>query len=102
MSENYECHITMRGTPEYCKVVTEEIGWKFSSIAGDPVLGDDTFCYATKHFAKTKTLDEVKEQIKKAVEHLEKAKYLKVVREKIEYILYDSRWKITNEDLKYA
>lgn len=45
----YELHITLLGAVSVVREMVEEIGWKFSSIEDDPVLGKGVRCYATTH-----------------------------------------------------
>ena len=87
----YECHVTFVDDP-YIKVAVTPIAdiqnWKTSRIAGDPVLGDKTFFYATKHSNDYKSL---KSDLKKFVSCFDKSR---IVREKIEMIVYDTKRKL--------
>jgi len=51
----FECHITVQCLMhriDFLRSYIETYGWSFSRIAGDPLLGDFIFCYATNHFDK--------------------------------------------------
>ena len=85
---NFECHITIDApsTTELRQLV-EIYGWTFSCIAGDPVLGQKEFCYATNHF------DDKQVAVDMA---LDRASYIRargyaVVRVKVEEIVFDTR-----------
>lgn len=92
MKEYYECHVTIESANQYMtatKVVG--VGWTFSAIDGDPVLGKGVKCYATKHFNSSKnTLDEVIAMVDFAAESINDP-VSKVVRRKVELVLYDNR-----------
>lgn len=92
MSEYYECHITMQGNNKELKSFLANYGWKYSAIAGDPVLGGNLYYYATKHFASIDSEQDVVDKTKAMSEILRKSDY-DVVRHKVEYIVFDSRWK---------
>ena len=90
MSEYYECHITMRGDKAIIQPLVEKAGWKFSCIDGDPVLGDGILCYATKHYSHNEAKDWVVLCMNRAAEEL---KECNVIRQKVEFVLYDTKWK---------
>lgn len=89
----YECHITVSvAHADIATDVAKLFGWKTSEIARDPLLGDDTFFYLTKHDrsgVKLRTNMEV------AAMQLE-ARGVPVLRQKIEHIIFDTK---TNTDL---
>lgn len=51
----YECHLTFEA--KWAKQIEEAsdaltqagVPWKFSKIDGDPILGENIYCYLTKH-----------------------------------------------------
>jgi hypothetical protein len=92
----YECHITINPFhaplthPESCEGTVHRIGWGFSRIYGDPILGKGKFQYATKHFPHDEGMTSVLEQLHKAASLLRGAQWT-VVREKIELVLYDTK-----------
>ena len=92
----YECHITVDPFdaplthPESCEGTVYRIGWNFSRITGDPILGNGKYQYATKHFAHDDSFEWVLQQLRKAASLLREAGW-KVVREKIELVLYDTK-----------
>lgn len=51
----YECHLTFEAKwaeiieTAAANLAERGVHWKFSIIAGDPVLGDKAYCYLTKH-----------------------------------------------------
>ena len=92
MKEYYEAHITMLGKPATIKPLVESLGWKFSAIDGDPVLGPGLKCYATTFFNPKKLSKE------KAINELDNAAItlayqhgVKVTRRKIELVIFDDR-----------
>ena len=85
---DFECHITIDAprTTELRQLV-ELYGWSFSSINGDPLLGQKQYSYATNHF------DDKQVAIDMA---LDRASYIRargyaVVRVKVEEIVFDTR-----------
>ena len=89
----YEAHITIIGEPNYLlKSAIENMGWKFSAIDGDPSLGEGVKCYATKHFKASKDKEEVLSELHSAAYILSNNRLnIKVVRKKIELVIYDDR-----------
>jgi hypothetical protein len=88
----YECHITCADhvEPRALKLEIESYAWKFSRIAGDPTLGIETFCYATKHLDAKLPLDRVIMRMNAVARALECSGFT-VVRQKVELVMYDSR-----------
>lgn len=88
MPESYECHITVSvADAETATNVAKMGGWKTSEIARDPLLGEDTYFYLTCH-AKEYTF--ILGKMKTCSAALE-SKGVKVIREKIERIVYDTK-----------
>lgn len=88
--ESYECHITVSvADAAMATGVATSGGWKTSEIARDPVLGDDTHFYLTCH-ATDYTF--ILGKMKTAVGVLQSSG-VKVIREKIERIVYDTKGK---------
>lgn len=85
----YECHITI-DTANSCRRDVEALGWSFSQIAGDPILGKGRYSYATQHFIPERTLEYVIQRLQEAVSLLRGAGWL-VVREKVELVLHDKK-----------
>lgn len=90
----YECHITMAPSKGHVRdavrYIVEALGWKFSSIEGDIVLGDGIKWYATKHFNSRKLgNDEVITQLHLTANYLKHT--IEVVRRKVELVIYDDR-----------
>ena len=90
---NFECHVTIKTDDlhkELLQAIIESVGgWSFSSIAGDPLLGKDTFCYATAHFDDPM---EALVQTTAVSEALAKASvWFHVIRRKIELVISDER-----------
>lgn len=90
----YELHITMEAADsterEKVQLKVEDLGWKFSAIDGDIVLGGGVKLYATKHLnAKldephvVRFLHDVADEIKTAG--------ITVTRRKVERVIYDDR-----------
>jgi len=86
----YECHITLEGNSNEIKTHVEELKWKFSSISGDIILGDGVKCYATRHFNTKLSFTKVFEKLMDTAYELEN-KGIKVIRRKVEHVLYDDR-----------
>lgn len=105
---NYECHITMESngllSPAGIKDVVETSGWSFSQIDGDPQLGKGVKCYATNHFNFSEAGVEAVQQSIVLNEldtyvDLYKSRGAKVIRKKIEKIVYDVQ---INDETKQA
>ena len=88
----YECHITLKDSlpRDYVRQQVEEFNWKFSAIDGDPILGNETFCYATRHYPESKPKDEVIKDMNDMAVRLAKDE-IEVVREKVELVIYDTK-----------
>lgn len=91
VSRGYECHVTVaKPTAKGGRVLLEHIaqrdgdGWKTSCIEGDPLLGPKTYFYFTCH-------DTDLTQIKKKMANLCERLKGRVLRAKIEEIMYDWR-----------
>lgn len=87
---SYEIHVTCYARDA---VVMKEMAahavfpWKFSQIAGDPILGDDTYAYLTAHRS---TESSARAALADCVADLKRRK-ITIVREKIEEIIHDVR-----------
>ena len=85
---NYECHIT---TTVASAAVAEEIasrcGWKTSEIKRDPLLGDGSHFYLTRH---STSHQRIFDEMKYAAAEL-RLYGATVLREKIELIVYDTK-----------
>lgn len=64
--------------------------WKYSAIAGDIVLGDDIKFYLTKHYQAKEMPEEIINDIKKVSAWATEDGF-KVIRSKLELILYDTK-----------
>jgi hypothetical protein len=87
----YEAHITMMGERDQVQLLVEGLGWKFSCIDGDPVLGAGVKCYAT-HFMNPRrfTRSEAINDLNIVADKLESMGAI-VTRRKIEEVIYDDR-----------
>lgn len=92
MKEYYECHITIESANQHMsEMKVMSVGWTFSAIDGDPVLGKGVKCYATKHFNSTKnSLEEVIAFVDFAAAAINDS-VSKVIRRKVELVVYDTR-----------
>lgn len=93
MKQNYyEVHITFEcKDKETAKKVINANKWIFSSIDNDITLGQGIKCYATRHFNKRKSVDYVKDCIIDMDYLLVKDANVKVLRHKIELVIYDKK-----------
>ena len=90
MKNYYECHITMLGDPKTLKPIVERTGWKFSAIDGDIVTGPGVKCYATKMYSVIQNEERCLQQLMGTSQELKKSG-VKVIRRKIERVIYDDR-----------
>ncbi|CAN7603481.1 hypothetical protein [Bosea sp. LjRoot237] len=96
MKSYYECHVTMEAPAadndnrQRVKAAVDAIGWKFSAIEGDIVLGDGVKLYATRHFNTRLGDDRVVSLLHDAADTLA-AQSINVVRRKVERVLFDDR-----------
>ena len=87
----FECHITVNKPKTPFKIsclekLGKKYGWATSMIDGDPVMGDKVFFYFTRYSNNlNKILNEMAEFSNLIPE--------RVVRQKVEQIVYDSRLK---------
>jgi hypothetical protein len=90
----YECHITLGLHPVSAKGLIEALGWKYSMIEGDPVLGTGYREYATR-IASVKVNEAVviaeMDYIASVLAH----RGFNVLRQKIELVIYDTKGKET-------
>lgn len=91
----YETHVTMEepfGSFEHrvAEKITRERNWKFSMIAGDINLGDGVKLYATRQYNARLGDSTVIGYLNTMADTLE-ANGIKVVRRKVERVLYDDR-----------
>ncbi len=91
MKEYYECHITMIGDPTLIEAATQQTLWKFSCIEGDPDLGDGVKCYATRQYNKKDTIVAISYRMEETAKLIKKKSNCRILRQKIEYVLYDVR-----------
>jgi len=88
----FECHVTMNGDPTMIKPIVETSKWTFSAIDGDPDLGNGVKCYATKQYNERSGLPAAIGAVSVIAEVLQKAG-VNVVREKVEMVVYDRRYR---------
>lgn len=91
--EYYECHVTMKVEERHLldvKYVVNIEGWTFSKIDGDIDLGVGVKCYATHQYSKRVELSDVKERMEEMAV-LCAGQTAKILRKKIEVIIYDVR-----------
>ena len=85
----YECHITTElpvDTSFYSELAKEH-GWKTSYIVGDPLLGDRGFFYFTSYDSNFDRMFSRMERMAMQIPG-------KVLRKKIEQIVYDTKRKL--------
>jgi hypothetical protein len=90
----FECHITMSRSdgPAALNVSAEyshlEGGlWKYSQIDGDPVMGQQVFCYLTRYDTSYVRLYSAMKTLVAALPQ----NGVNVLRQKIELIMYDTK-----------
>ncbi len=91
----FECHVTVSADPQinsrgFLELTAKTFGWKTSVIDGDAVLGQYPYFYFTKH---NKDFKEIFDQM----EYLDvtlTSNDVKVIRKKIELIIYDTKMKV--------
>lgn len=90
--QHFECHITTRTSfAETATAIANDLHWKTSEIARDPVLGNDTYFYLTTHDNdKQRMLTRMNECANRMREA-----GIEVVREKIEEIIHDTKLGLT-------
>lgn len=91
----FEAHITFNSQlygDFLDKIAGPKFGWKYSVIAGDPVLGKDTFCYLSKHDTEPRALYVSMHDVATKLQSVGVA----VLRMKIEEVLYDTKTNISN------
>lgn len=92
MSRKFECHLTYDKiyAPEV-KAIAELTGWAFSIIDGDPVMGQNPYCYLTSYDMDGKFL------LRRARTIAYGAGYtVSPLRLKVEEILFDTKTKLDN------
>lgn len=88
----FEAHVTMEAPPSEAPRVAaavKAIGWRFSAINGDPILGDGVKMYATTHWNERIGIEVAVRRLHQAAGML--GAQHKVVRRKVELVLYDDR-----------
>ena len=86
----YETHVTFEGDNAMGESVVNLMGWRYSRIDGDPVVGEGVRQYATKHFNLRQHEEHIWEEMTQVKHNLE-VRGLKVTRMKIEKVLRDER-----------
>lgn len=93
MADLYECHVTVnKPTTASDRKLLDDVAvylhWKTSEIDGDPVLGRKLHYYFTSHGDDFEVL---RQRMLRLSQHL-RDRDVKIVREKIEKIVYDVRY----------
>jgi hypothetical protein len=88
MKEYYELHVTFEA-PDNC-VLPEFRGWSHSAISGDIVLGAGRKQYLTQHAHREANVQDLISGMEGIASAL-KTCGLKVLRTKVERVIYDSR-----------
>ena len=84
----FEIHVTMPAeSKERTTEILGQVGFKFSALKGDPIMGDDLLFYGTAH---TRTEDQAHLKLAQATKALEDSG-ITVLRRKIEHVIFDSR-----------
>lgn len=94
VKQYYECHITLSAEERFkahLKDAVLELGWKFSSIDGDPVTGPGVKHYATRHYNAKLPSQVVLNWLHRAADKLHLEEGFTVTRRKVELVIYDDR-----------
>lgn len=84
----HECHITVpQSFSEKASQVAKVLGWKTSEIARDPIMGEETFFYLTRHADKADDLF----QLALHCESVLRINQVPTLRTKIERIVFDTK-----------
>lgn len=84
----YECHITIQvKDAEIGEKVAAAHCWKTSEIKRDPVLGDGSHFYLTRHSKNFLDMVDRMELISAAL----RKEAVEILRQKIEHIVYDTK-----------
>jgi hypothetical protein len=86
----YECHITLGLHPISAQPLIEALGWKYSCIEGDPVLGTGYHEYATRHASTRVGESRIIAEMSYIAGVLAHAGF-NVVRQKVELVIYDTK-----------
>lgn len=84
----FEAHITYDANHAFAVENFKGDGWKFSKIDGDPVLGQQLFCYLTAHGDYAKELLAGMQQRALVISSLFGVQPLRM---KIERVIYDTK-----------
>lgn len=94
----YECHITiegprLRGPNLKLQNLIESLGWKYSVIDGDIVLGPGFKYYATRHYNAKYGEQYIIDELCNVAEFISRniTKEEKVVRRKCEFVVFDDK-----------
>lgn len=88
MKPYYECHITFEG--DNGEAIVKSLGWAYSRIDGDPVMGKGVRQYAIIQANQRNPQDQVAKLLM-ATANAMRERGLKVTRIKIELVLFDQR-----------
>lgn len=88
-AEYWEAHVTMKCTGAEREHV-EALGWTYSNITDDPVLGPGEKCYATRQFNAKRSHGFVVMEVHSAANVLAR-RGVTVLREKVERVVYDRK-----------
>lgn len=94
MTRYYECHVTLKAPPggdrRRLREHVEHLGWKFSAIDGDPVMGPGVKCYATMLYNARLGDEEVLRRLHRTAAVLSRGGW-EVTRRKVELVIHDDR-----------
>lgn len=85
----FEAHITI--AKDHAAFIEREVapavGWSFSQIDGDPIMGQQPYCYLTHYSPDGRKLREAAEMVSAIL----KAHRIPTLRIKVEQILFDTK-----------
>lgn len=86
----FECHIILKDAPtDQLQHLGNMMGWSYSCIQGDPMLGQAAYQYLTAYFSTKKMAIQATDTLATFLTNLHYPD--PVVRRKVEYIVYDTR-----------
>lgn len=93
MKQYFELHLTIEepsDRKQFVETTVEALGWKFSAIDNDIILGDGVKMYATTHMHRDWSPADAVRHLEHGSAELAKSG-VNVIRKKLEQVIYDAR-----------